>query len=53
MAHPNDAITEGASGTDIADVNDEVEDFYIRGSEQSGKKEQIQAQLGQRCTHNE
>ena len=53
MAHPNDVIAEEASGTDIADVDDEVEDFDIHGSEQSGKKEWIWMQLGQRHTHNE
>jgi hypothetical protein len=40
MAHPNDAIAEETS-SDIADVDDEVEDFEIAGSEQGGKKKRI------------
>ena len=51
VAHPNDAIAE--EGTDVADVDGEVEDFEIGGSEQSAKKERIRAQLGRRRTHNE
>jgi hypothetical protein len=51
VAHPNDAIAE--EGTDLGDVDDEVEDFEIGGSEQRSKKERIRAQLGRRRTHNE
>jgi hypothetical protein len=51
VAHPNDAIAE--DGTDLADVDDEVEDFEIGGSEQSAKKERIRAQLGRRRTHHD
>ena len=50
VAHPNDAVAE--EGADLADVDDEVEDFEIGSPEQSAKKEQIQAQLGWRCTYN-
>ena len=53
VAHLNNAIAEEiGSGMDIADVDDEVEDFEIADSEQSGKK-RIRAQLGWRHTHNE
>ncbi|KAF8802114.1 hypothetical protein BYT27DRAFT_7226507 [Phlegmacium glaucopus] len=51
VAHPNNVIAE--DGTDLADVEDEVEDFEISGSERSIREQQIQAQLGRRCTHNE
>jgi hypothetical protein len=51
VAHPNDVIAK--EGKDLADVDDNVEDFEIGGSERSTKKEQIRAQLGQRRTHNE
>ena len=34
-------------------MDNEVEDFEIRGYEQNGKKKRIRAQLGRRCTHNE
>ena len=54
VAHLNDAIAkEISSDADIADVDDEVEDFEIADSEQSGKKKWIRAQLGWTCTHNE
>ena len=52
VAHPNDALAEETS-PDIADVEDEVEDFEVGGSEQNGKKERIRAQMGRRRTHNE
>jgi len=52
VAHPNDAIAEETSA-DAADVEGEVEDFEIGGSERNGKKERIRAQLGRQRTHNE
>jgi hypothetical protein len=45
VAHLNDAIAEETS-SNIADVDDEVEDFEIAGSEQGGKKKRIQSTVG-------
>jgi hypothetical protein len=53
VAHPNDAIAE--EGTDLTNVDDEIEEFEIGGLKQSHgvKKVQIRVQLGRRRTLNE
>ena len=57
VAHLNDAIAEDRELTELADVDDETEEFEVSGipepESQPTKKERIRAQFGRRRTHNE
>jgi hypothetical protein len=58
VAHPNDAVAEDRELTELADVDDETEEFEVdstvtNSESQPTKKERIRAQFGQRRTHNE
>jgi hypothetical protein len=46
VAHPNDAVAEDRDLAELADVDDETEEFEVGSNSQVTKKEWIQAQFG-------
>jgi hypothetical protein len=46
VAHPNDAVAEDRDLAELADVDDETEEFEVGSNSQVTKKEWIWAQFG-------